>query len=164
MWRGGVYRDEVWGKPAVIRASAIEPAIVIDNDGVAYILWRDDPEGDSNIVYTTSSNDGSSWSMPGRVNDDATAFLQRQLAVVAGNSVYAVWSDFRRANWDIEFAGLPHVRPVPLIAVAIDGSTATQLNTGVHPVQVAGLSRGGSVTVLQASRRDAQKPLPLGRR
>jgi hypothetical protein len=70
---------------------------------------------------------------PPRVNDDATAFPQRQPAVVAGNSAYAVWDDFCRANWDIESAGLQEVCPLPLENVTISGPSETQ--TGV-PVEL----------------------------
>ncbi len=67
--------------------------------------------------------------MPGRVNDDTTAFPQRQPAVVAGNSAYAVWNDFRRTNWDIQSAGLSFACAVPVQGVTIRGPSSTQ--TGV---------------------------------
>ena len=127
---GGV----TWGTPAaILTGPAVEPAIAVDGDGMAYVLWQDGLEGDTDVAYSTSGNDGVSWSVPGRVNDDATAFSQQQPAVVAGESVYAVWSDFRRANWDIESAGLSGVCPVPLENVSINGLSETP--TGV-PVEL----------------------------
>ncbi|MGC9397433.1 MAG: exo-alpha-sialidase [Anaerolineae bacterium] len=123
---GGV----TWGTPAAILAGpAVEPSIAVDSDGVAYVLWQDGLEGDTDVAYSMSGNDGGSWSVPGRVNDDATAYPQRQPAVVAGDSAYAVWTDFRRANWDIESAGLQEVCPLPLESVSISGPSETE--TGV---------------------------------
>ncbi|MFN2271613.1 MAG: exo-alpha-sialidase, partial [Anaerolineae bacterium] len=114
---------------AILAGPAIEPSIAVDGDGVAYVLWQDGLEGDTDIAYSISANDGVSWSVPGRVNDDATEFPQRQPAVAAGDSAYAVWNDFRLANWDIESAGLQDVCPLPLENVAISGPSETQ--TGV---------------------------------
>jgi hypothetical protein len=120
-----------WGTTpaAILTAPAIEPSIAVDGGGVAYVLWQDGLEDDTDVAYSTSENDGVSWSVPGRVNDDATTFPQRQPAVVIGDSVYAVWNDSRRANWDIESAGLQDVCPLPLKDVSISGPSETQ--TGV---------------------------------
>ena len=119
-----------WGTPAaILEGPAFEPSIAVDGDGVAYVLWQDGLEGDTDIAYSMSGNDGASWSVPGRVNDDATAYPQRQPAVAAGDSAYAVWADFRRANWDIESAGLQEVCPLPLENVSISAPSETQ--TGV---------------------------------
>jgi len=127
---GGV----TWGTPAaILEGPATEPAVAVDGDGVVFVLWQDGLEGDTDIAYSTSVDDGVSWSVPGRVNDDATTFPQRQPAVVGGNSAYAVWNDFRRANWDIESASLVLACPVPLQSVAIGGPSETQ--TGV-PVRL----------------------------
>ncbi len=127
---GGV----TWGTPAaILKGPAVQPAIAVDGAAVIFVLWQDGLEGDTNIAYSTSVNDGASWSAPGRVNDDATAFPQRQPAVVAGNSAYAVWNDFRRVNWDIESAGLVLACPAPLEGVSITGPSTTL--TGV-PVRL----------------------------
>lgn len=127
---GGV----TWGTPAaIVKGPAVQPAIAVDGNAVVYVLWQDGLEGDTDIAYSTSLNDGAAWSAPGRVNDDATAFPQRQPAVVAGNSAYAVWNDFRRINWDIESAGLTLACPVPLEGVSITGPSSTL--TGV-PVRL----------------------------
>jgi len=121
-----------WGTPAaILKGPAIEPAIGVDGAGVAYVLWQDGLEGDTDIAYSISVNDGASWSVPGRVNDDTMPFPQRQPAVVAGNSAYAVWNDFRRANWDIESAGLQEVCPIPLENVSISGPSETQIGVPV---------------------------------
>jgi len=122
-----------WGSPAgIVRGPAVEPAIAVDGDGVVYVLWQDGLEGNTEIFYTTSIDDGVSWSVPGRVNDDATTYPQRQVAVVAGNSAYAVWNDFRRVNWDIESAGLTLACPVPLQGVSISGPSETRTGMPVR--------------------------------
>ncbi len=121
-----------WGTPVRLSggdAEAVEPAVAVDNDSVIYVVWQDALYDVADILYSLSANHGASWSVPGRVNDDATAFPQRQPAVVAGNSAYAVWSDFRLTNWDIESAGLQKVCPLPLKSVSISGPSETQ--TGV---------------------------------
>ena len=122
-----------WSVPAAILAGpAVEPAMAIDAAGVIYVLWQDGLAGDTDVAYTTSINDGATWSMPGRVNDDATTWPQRQPAVVAGNSAYAVWNDFRRANWDIFASGVVLACPVPLQSGTISGPSGTTAGVPVE--------------------------------
>ncbi|MBN2393206.1 MAG: exo-alpha-sialidase [Anaerolineae bacterium] len=121
-----------WGTPVRLSsgdAEAVEPAVAVDGDSVIYVVWQDALYDVDDILYSLSVNHGVTWSMPGRVNDDATAFPQRHPAVVAGDSAYAVWGDFRRANWDIESAALQGVCAIPLQNVSISGPSTTQ--TGV---------------------------------
>jgi len=48
------------------------PSIAVDrNSGVIYVVYTDKSGGDPDIMVTTSDDDGSTWTAPVRINDDA---------------------------------------------------------------------------------------------
>ena len=53
------------------RTPASLPAFVVSpTNGNLYIAWADYRHGDSDIFFTSSTNGGTSWSTPVRLNDD----------------------------------------------------------------------------------------------
>jgi hypothetical protein len=46
------------------------PAMAVAPDGKVYVAWADNRFGDADILLTTSSDKGRTWSAPVRVNDD----------------------------------------------------------------------------------------------
>jgi hypothetical protein len=70
------------------------PAMACDpKTGQLYVAWSDKTTGDPNILLSTSSDAGATWSVPKRINDDParTGALQFQPAIaVAPNGVVSV--------------------------------------------------------------------------
>jgi len=70
------------------------PAMACDSQtGQLYVAWSDKATGDSDILLSTSTDSGATWSAPRRVNDDpkGTGALQFQPAIaVAPNGVVSV--------------------------------------------------------------------------
>ncbi len=91
-FRGNVRVDSNRG-PGAIRSS---PSMVADNGNI-YIVWHDTRDGGSDIYYTKSSNQGVSFLLDVRVNDNPPDGTYQQLPDVGfGNgNVYVVWDDGR---------------------------------------------------------------------
>ena len=47
------------------------PALAVGPDGTLYAVWEDPRNGDSDIYFARSTDDGATWSANVRVNDDA---------------------------------------------------------------------------------------------
>jgi hypothetical protein len=99
---------DTWGAPVLIATIAdvmgwfpsekyrntTLPAMACDlKTGQLYIVWSDKATGDPDILLSTSTDGGATWSAPRRVNDDParTGALQFQPAIaVAPNGVVSV--------------------------------------------------------------------------
>ncbi len=76
------------------------PTIAVDkNNGNLYVAWSDYRNGDADIYFTRSTNGGSTWSNPARINDDPLYNHAHQFfpwADVAPNGkLYVGWFDSR---------------------------------------------------------------------
>ena len=92
VFRGNVRVDSNRG-PGAIRSS---PSMVADNGNI-YIVWHDTRNSGSDVYYTKSSNQGVSFLLDVRVNDNPLDGTYQQLPDVGfGNgNVYVVWDDGR---------------------------------------------------------------------
>ncbi len=77
------------------------PTIVADNGNI-YIVWHEDRNGDNDIFYTKSSNQGVSFLLDLEVNDNPGDGSSQAYPDIAthGGKVYVVWED-RRAGGGI---------------------------------------------------------------
>ena len=82
----------VYEGPGDQRSPSIAPH---GRSGYLYVVWEDERDDDGDIYV--SRYDGSGWSDPVKVNDDATDTDQQNPAVRADDSgnVYVIWEDFR---------------------------------------------------------------------
>jgi len=115
-----------WQSPRRISGSSgpsVEPAITSPANGVVYVAWQDGRAGNDDVYYARSTDSGTTWSPPSRVNDDVTTWPQRHPALASGNGVYPLRQDFRRANWDIDASSLMTSCLVPLSSVSISGAS-----------------------------------------
>src|SRR5256885_2484193 len=87
--------------------TAGNPSIAVGSDGVAYLAFAGwaGPTTGTDVFFTKSSN-GRTWTIPVRVNNDATAFAQTNpsLALDGGNNISIAWVDGRSGNQDIWFS------------------------------------------------------------
>ena len=82
------------------------PDLAVGADGSIHVVWQDDRNGDSDVYFSKSIDDGLTFSADVRVNDDAGATNQDlpSIAVGAGGNIYVVWRDWRNGNSDIFFS------------------------------------------------------------
>lgn len=95
------------------------PQIAVDSNGTIYMAWEDDTANNSNILFSRSTDGGTTFSTP--INLSKTSgysFIPRIAAVSAGN-VSVVWEDSTPGNTVIMFshstnAGVTFTTPVKL--------------------------------------------------
>jgi uncharacterized repeat protein (TIGR01451 family)/uncharacterized repeat protein (TIGR02543 family) len=83
------------------------PAIAVDADGVAYVVWQAADPNHPWDIYTSHSTNGTTWSTPVKVctGDPNNTSDQTAPAIAVGrgisSSVYVVWEDRRSGDSDI---------------------------------------------------------------
>ncbi|GAG81003.1 unnamed protein product, partial [marine sediment metagenome] len=70
------------------------PAIVIDGQNNAHVVWQDDREGNQDIYIATSS-DGFVTTTVSRITSDISDQVEPAIAADSGNTIYVVWTDTR---------------------------------------------------------------------
>ena len=80
------------------------PAIAVDPNGNAYVVWGDERNGNWDIYFRYRSA-GGSWGSDVRVSDVAgtSSQIEPSIAVDPSGNAYVVWTDSRNGNWDIYF-------------------------------------------------------------
>jgi hypothetical protein len=82
------------------------PSIAVDNVGNIYISWEDNRNGNYDIYFTNSTDEGNTFSPNKKVNDDGGGAGQHETSIAGDGSdnIYIAWQDGRNGNWDIYFA------------------------------------------------------------
>jgi len=96
-----VIADQVGGwdidVPGVQRANGM-PVTICDSSGRIFVNWVDDRNGNYDVWFITSDDEGSSWSEPRRINQDtgtADQFFTWMCVDPVSNYLYAVYYDRR---------------------------------------------------------------------
>ena len=77
------------------------PAIAINNENI-HVVWHDDRDGNYEIYYKTSTNNGENWTNDIRLtNDNSNSYWP--IVAVNKNNVYVVWHDDRDGNYEIYY-------------------------------------------------------------
>jgi hypothetical protein len=66
------------------------------------LVWFDFRTGNDEVFYSSSSNQGSSWSNPVNLSNDSKNSWDGKIAVGAGNALHVVWYSFLDANQSYE--------------------------------------------------------------
>ena len=103
------------------------PAIAIDGNDVAYVVWQaDDPNGFWD-VYISSSADGVTWSASAKVNVGDPNNTSNQTAPgiaidrATPNNLFAAWEDSRSGNPDIWLGTSAGGGPCPSLFLSCTG-------------------------------------------
>jgi hypothetical protein len=88
---GLTWSSERWLSPNSIMA--FNPSIAADGSGVC-VAWNDNRDGNYEIYFSKSSDNGSSWGPETRLTDDPNLQLFPSVAV-SGQEVHLVWEDER---------------------------------------------------------------------
>ncbi|HKZ48553.1 MAG TPA: exo-alpha-sialidase [Thermoplasmata archaeon] len=129
-----------------------EPAIAVDESGVAYAVWEDARTGGNgiDIRLSRSLDRGQTWSASVRVNDDVGGANQLVPFVVANaTSVAAAWADARNGDNDVYFSR------------SLDGGVTWMPNVRVNddlagPAQFRPVLATSTVGVLTAAWQDSR--------
>jgi hypothetical protein len=122
------------GDDATFRRNSF-PTAAIDfsgtaTDGYVYVAWADNRNGDADVLLSRSTDGGTTWSAPLRVNDDALGNGRDQffpwMAVDDEGNVHLMWHDRREDAADDLF----HV----YIATSRDGGVTFDRNLKVSDV------------------------------
>lgn len=62
--------------PGIMRSNGM-PVLMCDNSksahtGMLYLVWAEQREGDTDIMFSRSNNYGDNWTMPSKINNDAS--------------------------------------------------------------------------------------------
>jgi hypothetical protein len=75
---------------------------VCSNDPFVHVVWDDQRDGNREIYYKQSINNGQTWGMDTRLTEDYAASWVPCVAV-SGSDVYVAWADCRDGNSEIYF-------------------------------------------------------------
>jgi uncharacterized repeat protein (TIGR01451 family) len=83
-----------WSSPANISNNggfSFEPSITADGTNL-YVTWYDDSSGNSEILFSKSTDGGTTWSSPVNISNNAR-FSERPSITADGTNLYVTWHD-----------------------------------------------------------------------
>ncbi|MFH1634966.1 MAG: sialidase family protein [Chloroflexota bacterium] len=88
-----------WSQPIAINdyggvgVEREDPHMVVSGSGKLYVVWVDHRNSRSDIYFSYSADQGTSWSANAQVNDDASGGLYPQVAIDAAGKIYVAYAD-----------------------------------------------------------------------
>ncbi len=88
-----------WSQPIAINdyggvgVEREDPHMAVSGSGKLYVVWVDHRNSRSDIYFSYSADQGSSWSANVQVNDDASGGLYPQVAIDAAGKIYVAYAD-----------------------------------------------------------------------
>ena len=92
-------KEPDWSQPIAINdysgvgVEREDPHMVVSGSGKLYVVWVDHRNSRSDVYFSYSADQGSSWSANVQVNDDESGGLYPQVAVDAAGKIYVAWAD-----------------------------------------------------------------------
>src|SRR5882724_4682044 len=78
------------------------PQLAVDLGGNIYVVWEDDTDTNSNILFSRSTDGGVTFSAAKSLSNTSGSSFNPRIAVDAGGSINVVWQDspdfFRTSN------------------------------------------------------------------
>lgn len=135
-----------WGSDARLTnnsANSVNPDVTGYSNGSGYNLyltWSDYRDGNSEVYFKRSTDNGVSWNTDQRITNDAGISIYPVLDVF-GQNLYIVWQDYRAGNYGVYYnrslnSGLSWDIDLKLNTSAL-GASAPSIciyNTGLHVV------------------------------
>ena len=110
----------------------IAPQIRQSSDGKIWITWHSNHEGNEDIYYITSKDNGITWSTPYKITADSTSDVGSDIAEI-NDKIEIVWSSNREGEYEIYGQTIADVE---ISLGAISGVVADPQN---NPISVATL-------------------------
>ncbi|MEO8513390.1 MAG: exo-alpha-sialidase [Ignavibacteria bacterium] len=92
----------VWGadtRLTVNSASSWNTSLTVSGSAI-HVIWIDDRDGNWEIYYKNSTDDGLTWNADTRVTNNSSSSEFPSVAV-SGNTISVVWTDNRDGNYEI---------------------------------------------------------------
>lgn len=85
------------------------PSLAVDANGIVYVTWQDNRNGNYDIYFAKSVDDGNHWQVQAMVNDNngESQLPKPSLAVNANGNAVIAWTDKRNGFEDIYAAYWP---------------------------------------------------------
>ncbi len=99
---------QTWGQDIRLTDDTGEsrsPSVAVSGSNV-HLVWMENRDGNEEIYYKNSVDNGVTWSADTRLTDNTNASQNASLAV-SGEMVHVVWQDDRNANWEIYYKRNP---------------------------------------------------------
>ena len=72
-------------------------------DGIVYVVWTDNTSGNSDILFSSSIDNGHSFTSPINISNNMGKSFNPQMSLVE-DKIYVVWTDNTSGNSDILFS------------------------------------------------------------
>jgi len=79
------------------------PAVVETNDRTLWIFWSRKTVDRYNLFYTTSTNEGASWSQETQLTVDHSADTGVSVCQASDGTIWVVWASDRTGNYDLYY-------------------------------------------------------------
>ncbi len=84
--------------------NSTEPAIVLGGPGKIYLVWIDTRDGNSEVYFKYSEDDGTTWSQDIRLTNDPGACSHTHIAISPDKQyLYVIWNDTRDGQEEVYF-------------------------------------------------------------
>ncbi|MEO0228204.1 MAG: T9SS type A sorting domain-containing protein, partial [candidate division WOR-3 bacterium] len=84
--------------------NSTEPALVLGNPGEIYVVWIDTRDGNSEVYFKYSEDDGTTWSADTRLTNDPGDCSGTHIAISPDKmNLYVVWNDTRDGQQEVYF-------------------------------------------------------------
>ncbi len=77
-------------------------ASIASSGSVVHVVWRDNRDGNTEIYYKRSTNEGVNWGTDIRLTNNAAESWSPSVAV-SGSVVHITWQDVRNGNYEIYY-------------------------------------------------------------
>jgi len=126
MGGAGWYADQ---RLTVNTATSYRPSVAVYGRNV-YVVWYDSRDGNAEIYFKRSLDNGLTWGADTRLTVNASISQFPNVAAY-GSNVYVVWEDFRYGNWDIFFKRSTNNGATWSVDTRLTTSTTSQRNPSI---------------------------------
>ncbi len=94
---------ETWGPDVRLTANSARskvPSVAVVGSNI-HVVWSDNRDGNDEIYYKCSTDNGTTWGPDTRMTNNAPAGSDFNCIAVANTDVHIVWRDYRDGNYEI---------------------------------------------------------------
>jgi len=131
-----------------LSTTSFDRCVAASNDTI-HVVWYDNRDGNYEIYYKRSTDNGENWGLDTRLSNDSAFSLYPSIAI-ANSNIHIVWCDARDGNreiyykrstdggenWgvDIRLTSEPFLIPVFTLLGTIDEMETTRSTINVRPI------------------------------